>query len=153
MKRTVIARVVFGFASLAWASAFAAPASAQDDCTCVLPEGGVGAISAINPEVFVTGSTGRQPAAAGTQLGSGSVVTTGATGTANIDLGAGCRFSMTGLMTMQIVPQQGGLCVQVIDQAPTVGGGIDGGGAAAALGLAAGAGVVVSLGFLSSVSQ
>lgn len=155
MKRLPIARLAAGalvFAS--FVSSFGVNAAmAQGECTCLLPAGAgqVGTISGANPDVFVTAATGQQVAAVGTPLASGSVVTTGPNGTAAINLGAGCQFSMAGSMSMQIVPQQGGLCVKVIDDSVTSSG-IDG-GTVAAVGLAAGAGVVVSLGMLNSVSQ
>ena len=155
MKHQPIVRLTAGalvFASLI-ASFGVSPAAAQSDCTCLLPAGSgeVGSVSSANPDVFVTGATGQQAAVAGTPLGSGSVVTTGPNGTAAINLGSGCRFSMAGSMSMQIVPQQGGLCVKVVNDSVATPG-LDGGTVAAA-GLAAGAGVVVSLGMLASVSQ
>lgn len=75
---------------------------------------------------------------------------TGDGASASIDMGASCRFSMSGSMSMRVIPQEGGLCVQVYDDsvAPAV---TDGVGTAAVV--AAGAGVLVSLGFLASVSK
>lgn len=127
------------------------PAMAQDECTCVLPAstGPVGAVSTASPDVFVAGATSQRPAASGTPIGAGSVVTTGPGASAGIDLGAGCRFSMAGSMRLQIVPQDGGLCVQVIDESVTAPNGQTGVIAA----LAAGAGVAISLGMLTSVSK
>jgi hypothetical protein len=59
---------------------------------------------------------------------------------------------MQGSMSMRVVPQDGGLCVQVYDDSTT--GAVTGGGEAGpVVVLAAGAGVLVSLGFLMSVSQ
>lgn len=136
--------------------------SEQSECTCVVQavDGSVGSISRANPDVFVTGVSGRQEATAGTPLISGSVVNTGPSGSADINLGPSCQFRMSGSMSMQIVPQQGGLCVQVLDNSvgvATAGAAGGAGGAGAALagaaGLAAGAGVLVSLGMLQSVSK
>jgi len=153
MKLTPMVRMAAGLVGLTVmaTSLSVSPALAQSaDCTCVLPAGSGGAISSINPDVFVAGTAGAQVASVGTRLGAGSVVTTGPSGRAGIDLGNGCRFSMAGSMSMQIVPQQGGLCVQVLDQSVTS---PMGGGAAAAAGIAVGGGVLVSLGFLASVSK
>lgn len=156
MKRTLIGRVLSGGAvmALTMGSFGVSPTLAQEECTCVLPtaSGPVGSISTASPDVFVTGATGQLPATAGSPLMSGSVVTTGATAKAGIDLGAGCRFSLAGSMRMQIVPQQGGLCVKVFDDSLPVAA-VDNGQIGAAAGLAVGAGLVVSLGMLLSVSK
>lgn len=140
-------------AALVFAPFQVSPALAQSDCTCVLPAsaGPVGAISNASPDVFITGATAQQPATAGAPIGPSSVVTTGPGASATIDMGAGCTFAMAGSMRMQIVPQQGGLCVQVIDESVGTPGAGDQTAVIAAL--AAGGGVVVSLGLLNSVSK
>ena len=127
-----------------------APALAQTECTCTLPasSGQLGKISTANSAVFLAGAA----ASAGAPLSSASVVTTGAAGRTAIDLGATCQFSMAGSMRMQIIPQQGQLCVQVVDDSLAAAVAADGNTAIIA-GVAAGAGVVFSLGMLLAVSK
>lgn len=130
------------------------PALSASDCTCVVPATGgpVGSISQASADVFVTGATGQQAAIGGTPLQSGSVVTTGPIAAASIDLGPQCQFSMSGSMRVQITPQANGLCVQVFDDSlPLPVADNSGGGILA--GAALGGGVLVSLGFLLSVSK
>jgi len=156
--RSIISGVVAGV--LISAPLQVSPALAQSECTCVLPAstGPVGSISTASPDVLITGPTGLQPAVAGVPIVPGSVVTTGPAASAGINLGAGCRFSMAGSMRLLVLPQEAGLCVQVIDESalvppPTNQTGISGGQIAMAGGLLAGVGVLVSLGYLNPVSK
>jgi hypothetical protein len=155
MKQTFVGRSLAGLAVLAviLSGALVSPAAAQGECTCVLPVGSVGSIASVTGNVYVPGSSGLVVTTAGASLSEGSSVLTAEGASASIDLGTSCKFSMQGSMSLRVVPQEGGLCVQVYDDslvaAPATGGGEVG----AAIGLAAGAGVLVSLGFLLSVSQ
>ncbi len=155
MKQTYIGRFLAGSAVLAlgMSSAWVSPAAAQSECTCVLPMGSVGSIASVTGNVYVPGSSGLVVTTAGASLGEGSSVLTAEGARASIDMGAACRFSMQGSMSLRVVPQEGGLCVQVYDDSPVAAPATGGGEVGAAIGLAAGAGVLVSLGFLLSVSQ
>ena len=131
-------------------------AFAQQQCTCVIPAstGPVGSISRASSDVFHTGSPGslgRVAATAGSALVSGSVVTTGAVASADINLGQDCKFALGGSMRMQITPMDGGLCVQVFDESVSVP--VSGSSAGVVLAGALGGGVLLSLGFLQSVSK
>ena len=128
------------------------PVFAQQECTCVLPAsaGQVGSISRASADVFLAGALRREAATAGSPLASGSVVTTGAAASADVDLGEACKFALGGSMRMQITPIDGGLCVQVFDESVPV---PAGGSTGVLLAGALGGGVLLSLGFLQSVSK
>lgn len=153
MDHTIVGRFSAILAlALALSGGAIAPAAAQSECTCVLPLGATGKIAAVNGNVYVPGTSGLVSTAAGQSIASGSSVYTAEGATAGIDLGASCKFGMQGSMSMRVVPQDGGLCVQVYDDSTT--GAVTGGGEAGpVVALVAGAGVLVSLGFLMSVSQ
>jgi len=142
-----------GFVLVSLFSAGTGPVFAQQECTCVLPAstGPVGKVSRASSDVFHTGALGREAAAAGQQLATGSVVTTGAVASADIDLGASCKFALRGSMRMQITPIDAGLCVQVFDESVPVP--VPESSAGVILAGAAGGGVLLSLGLLQSVSQ
>ncbi len=154
MKHTFVGRVVAALAlGVTLSGGWIAPAAAQSECTCVLPAGTTGTIATVNGSVYVPGTSGLVNTAAGQSIGSGSSVYTSEGATAGIDMGASCKFSMQGSMSMRVVPQEGNLCVQVYDDSAT-GGAVTGGGEVGpVVAVAAGAGVLVSLGFLMSVSQ
>lgn len=154
MKQTLIGRsMVVAVLASGLAGASVSPAVAQSECTCVLPAGSVGSISRVNGNVYVPGSSGLVAAAPGTGLGEGSSVQTAEGAQAGIDLGSSCTFSLQGSMSMRVVPQEGGLCVQVYDDSVAASAVNGGGQVGTTVALAAGAGVLVSLGFLLSVSQ
>lgn len=154
MKHTLVGRFSIALAiALTLSGGWVAPVAAQQaECTCVLPGGTTGTIATVSGNVYVPGASGLVNTAAGQSIGSGSSVYTADGAVAGIDLGNSCKFSMQGSMSMRVVPQDGGLCVQVYDDSAT--GAVTGGGEAGpVIALAAGAGVLVSLGFLLSVSQ
>ena len=149
--------VVAGLASSLSVLPAMAEDTAQQNCTCVIGAltGPLGKISQASADVFVTASAAQQAAVAGTPLDTNSVVTTGALASAQIDLGAGCSFSMKGSMRMQIVPMQDTtkLCVQVYDQSPPPAPVGDATGAVVGGAAVLGGGVLVTLGMLQPVSN
>jgi len=115
--------------------------------------GAAGSISSVSGNVYVPGSSGLVSTAAGASLVEGSSVLTAEGARADIDMGEACRFSMQGSMSMRVVPQDGGLCVQVYDDSLSAAATTGGAEVGTTVAVAAGAGVLVSLGFLLSVSQ
>ena len=150
MGRSLVAQAIM---VLAVAAAWVSPAAAQSECTCVLPLGAAGSISSVSGNVYVPGSSGLVSTAAGASLVEGSSVLTAEGARAGIDMGEACRFSMKGSMSMRVVPQDGGLCVQVYDDSLSAATATGGAEVGTTVAVAAGAGVLVSLGFLLSVSQ
>lgn len=93
-------------------------ATSGSDCICILSpaSGPVGSVSALAGDVFVTGTDGDVAASVGTDLYDGSVLSTGAGGTATATFGDDCKVALEGSMSLIITSTDGGLCVAKIDE-------------------------------------
>ena len=155
MHHKSLGRHVYTVAMAVGFSALAAPAFAQGECTCTLPmsTGVLGTVSQASAGVSILGAGAQSQAAApGTQLRSGSELQTASAASASVDLGAGCRFSLRGSARMTITPLNQNLCVRVYDEQLSAALLAEGDPAAVAA-VAAGAGLVISLGLLTAVSK
>jgi hypothetical protein len=148
--------------ALTFTQAFvAAPAMAQGagaDCVCVVAGGTVGTVTGATGWVKLNGDVGLVDATANAPLSVGSVLQTGAAGSASATIGAGCNVTVAALSKMSISPMaDGNMCVRLTSEALAPPNGGDGtmgtvaivGGAA----VLAGTLVVVGLGQEAPVSQ
>ncbi len=157
MRHRLLGRHVYAVGATLFFAAMVSPASAQTECTCTLPmsTGVLGSVTQATAGVTIVGAGAQsQAAAAGTQLRSGSELQTGSAASASVDLGTSCGFSLRGSARMTITPinQNQNLCVRVYDEqlAAAL---VSQGDPAAIAAVAAGAGLVISLGMLTAVSK
>ncbi len=105
-------------AAMAFAPAAAQAQSAQD-CVCIVAPGTVGSVASASGWVKLNGDTGPVDATLDAPLSLGSVLRTGADGSASASIGGGCNVNIAALTQMSISAlQDGRMCVRLTDETP-----------------------------------
>lgn len=166
MSKRDFARITGGVAAVVLAQMLvASPVLAQDmaasDCVCVVDIATVGLVTTATGWVKLNGDDGLVDATSSTRLSLGSVLQTGAAGSAKATVGDGCSVDVAALSRMSIIAiDESRMCVRIVQDKPVavldkpaarLDPGVIGGAAAAAL--VGGGLVVLSLGQTAPVSQ
>lgn len=97
----------------------AAQAQSVQDCVCIVAPGTVGSVTAASGWVKLNGDGGLVDATSKAPLSLGSVLRTGAAGSASATIGGGCNVDIAALSQMSISAlEDGRMCVRLTDETP-----------------------------------